>query len=96
MIPKLSDNIYSAASAAADQRSHVEKQDHYAWADDSGHGLRDTLNAWSARLNWNMLNVVKYAFRCHRKEGKDGALADLRKILDYAMNEIERLEGGNG
>ena len=82
-------NIYEQART---QRAHVEKQDHYARADDSGHGVRDVLNVWGQWLSWNRLNIVKYAFRCGAKGSEEDALRDMRKVIDYAMNEIERLE----
>ena len=41
-------------------------------------------------LNFNLGNIIKYATRCHLK---GQAEQDLKKVIDYANFELERLKG---
>jgi hypothetical protein len=43
-------------------------------------------------LNWFAGNIVKYATRAGRKDGREGMIKDLRKAIHYTELWLERIE----
>lgn len=43
-------------------------------------------------FNFNRGNIIKYCWRCGQKGGTGDAIRDLKKCIEYAKHEIERIE----
>ena len=91
---ELAEHVFSDnAGAAPPIREGVNRPEHYVQRG----GIEPIYFINSNDLNFNLGNIVKYAYRAGLKDGESPE-KDLAKIIQYAQFELERLrekEAGN-
>ena len=66
----------------------MERPDRYKSREVNGMDVIDLVNHWG--LNFSQGNILKYLLR---DKGED--LSDMKKIIQYAQREVERMEGNH-
>ena len=64
----------------------MERPERYKSREVNGMDVIDLVNHWG--LNFSQGNILKYLLR---DKGED--LSDMKKIVQYAQREVERMEG---